>query len=334
MDNLTHTLMGVALSRAGFNRLTPQAGWLMVAASNVPDADIVLSFASPLVYLDQHRGPSHGLAWAPLVALLPLLLWRVLMRGRAVGRREWLGAYGASLGGVLIHDLIDCFNTYGVRLGLPFREDWVWLDWLPIADPWIWAMLAVAIAATQLSRLLSGEMGARRPTGRAASIAALILMVLWTGGRGWMHERAVAVLDARLYDGERALRVRALPAIESPLRWRGLVRTAGAWRTVEVNLLEEFNPDAARVHYDPAPSAALTAAKATRAGHSFLRFAQAAAWRVDPAPEPEGAVLVSATDLRFGDPQEGRFTLQVLVDGAARPLGAVFGFDRMEPPKP
>ena len=48
MDNLTHALSGAVLSRAGFNRFTPQAGWLMVAAANVPDLEFVLGLGDPL----------------------------------------------------------------------------------------------------------------------------------------------------------------------------------------------------------------------------------------------------------------------------------------------
>ena len=43
MDNLTHTLTGVLLARAGLNRLTPRAMLIVIIAANVPDFDVVQS---------------------------------------------------------------------------------------------------------------------------------------------------------------------------------------------------------------------------------------------------------------------------------------------------
>ena len=41
MDNLTHSLIGVALSRAGLNRVTPHATAILLLAVNLPDLDII-----------------------------------------------------------------------------------------------------------------------------------------------------------------------------------------------------------------------------------------------------------------------------------------------------
>jgi len=41
MDNLTHTLTGLALSQAGLNRWYARPGLLLIVAANIPDIDIV-----------------------------------------------------------------------------------------------------------------------------------------------------------------------------------------------------------------------------------------------------------------------------------------------------
>jgi inner membrane protein len=326
MDNLTHALSGVILSRAGLNRLAPQAGWLLVMAANAPDAEVISGLWDSTVYLDLHRGPTHALAFAPLVALAPLPVWRWLARKAHPGRREWAGAYACSLLGVLSHILFDWTNAYGVRLALPFSERWFRLDWLFVADLWVWAILGAGVAAAALARLVYGEIGAKPGSGRAGALAVLALLGLYLGVRAEAHARAVAVLESRIYQGQAPKRAYAIPGPVNLLRWRGLVETAGAWRSVEVDLLREFDPGAGRVYYAPEPSAALEAARATPVMRAFQRFAQAPVWQVSPAPQPEGAWVVTAADLRFGELSEGRFMGRVVVDARGRVLEQNFQF--------
>lgn len=327
MDNLTHALSGVVLSRAGFNRFTPQAGWLMVAAANVPDLEFVIGLKDSLLYLDLHRGPTHALAFAPLLALLPLPLWRWLARRARPGGREWAGAYICSLAAVLSHILFDWLNAYGVRLGLPFTDHWFRFDWLFIVDVWIWLILGASVGAALLTRLVYGEIGAKPGRGRTGAWVALALLVLYLGFRAETHAQAVAVLESRIYEGEAPLRVAAIPGPVNPFRWRGLVETAGAWRVVEVDLFREFNPGAAMVYHKPESSAAIRAAQTTDAARAFDRFAQAPVIRQVPFPEPEGATEVTMSDLRFGDPEEGRFTARILVGARGEVIESGFQFD-------
>ena len=65
MDNLTHTLAGVMLSRAGLNRVAPRATLVLALAANAPDIDIVTRGWGSLAYLHHHRGLSHSLLAVP-----------------------------------------------------------------------------------------------------------------------------------------------------------------------------------------------------------------------------------------------------------------------------
>src|SRR5437764_14642273 len=96
LDNLTHTLTGLALSRAGLNRLTPRATAVLLLAANIPDIDVISSAWGSLAYLNYHRHLTHSLLLAPAMAALPLLLARV-------AAREWKMAYLVSLAGVASH---------------------------------------------------------------------------------------------------------------------------------------------------------------------------------------------------------------------------------------
>ena len=81
MDNLTHTLVGVTLVRAGLGARTAGATAAMILASNLPDADIVTAFDGSLAYFAAHRGPTHGPLGVLALALVSALLvvgWRAL----------------------------------------------------------------------------------------------------------------------------------------------------------------------------------------------------------------------------------------------------------------
>src|SRR5262245_35198062 len=111
MDNVTHTLTGLMLARAGLGGKTKGATAMMLLAVNAPDMDVVSWFGGSLTYLESHRSYTHALVFAPLVALVPFALVRFL--GRApLGIAAYLGALGA----VVSHLLMDLTNVYGIRL--------------------------------------------------------------------------------------------------------------------------------------------------------------------------------------------------------------------------
>jgi hypothetical protein len=71
LDNLTHSLTGFALSRAGFDRFTKSATAILILAANVPDIDIVTRAWGSLAYLNYHRHLTHAIAAMPLGRLFP-----------------------------------------------------------------------------------------------------------------------------------------------------------------------------------------------------------------------------------------------------------------------
>jgi len=80
MDNITHTLVGLMLSRAGLDRGEKGTPLMIMLAANAPDMDTYNFFTDNLEYLQVHRGYTHSLVFAPLVALMPLLLVKAFTR--------------------------------------------------------------------------------------------------------------------------------------------------------------------------------------------------------------------------------------------------------------
>ncbi len=298
MDNLTHTLLGLALARAGGNRLSPYAGGLLVAACNAPDIDGLSRLDSTATYLRYHRGLTHSFLAAPALALAVVglfVLGRKLARSSRpfrLGRAYLLALFGVVFG----HVLLDWPTSYGTRLLLPFSDRWLAWDAVPIVDFWLLLALSAGLTLPYLFRLISEEIGAHSPGGRAGALCALGFLLLWFGLRGLCHARAVAVLDSHVYHGLEPRRIGAFADVVNPFRWHGVVETAETWELADVNLLEEFDPTRARTYYPPEASAPLEAARRTRTGQIFLDFARFPYSYVEQTEEGYDVVL---RDLRF-----------------------------------
>jgi inner membrane protein len=314
MDNLTHTAVGLFLSRAGLNRLTPRATPILLLAANAPDLDVVSAAGGSLNYLHYHRHLTHSFAALPLLAVLCVAL--VHFAGRKA--IAWKGAFAAAAIGLLSHLALDWTNIYGIRMLLPFSPEWLRLDTTNVVDLWIWAFCLLGVAGPFLARLVGSEIASAdartRTHGRGFAIFVLLFILLYNSGRGVLHARAVASLSSRLYDGNSPRRVIATPDTVNPFRWRGVIETDAAYAIQDLNLASP-DPLAARpvLFHKPDPDPALDAARLSPAVRAFLGFAQYPLWRVTPWPEIENARLVEVFDMRFGTPANPGFMARAIV---------------------
>jgi inner membrane protein len=152
MENLAHTLLGLAFAKGGLERATPLATTALVISSNLPDIDVLgrLTGGTP-AYLEYHRGFTHGfLGLAILAFVLTIALMfvdrRFRLRGDPFRRplrpvRIFFLAYLGGLG----HTFMDFTNVYGVRPLIPFNMRWFYGDLVFVVDPWIWLILGSAV---------------------------------------------------------------------------------------------------------------------------------------------------------------------------------------------
>ncbi|HEV7890569.1 MAG TPA: metal-dependent hydrolase [Pyrinomonadaceae bacterium] len=224
MDNLTHSLVGLAAAKAGLGRLSPYATVVCVAAANLPDADIVALAGGPSYYLANHRGITHSIVGALVLGVaFPVLFYaaeRLVARVRGREPRAQLkGLMLCSLLLIASHPLLDWTNSYGVRPFLPWDGRWSYGDILFVVDPWIWlvtggacflmtartrlrtAAWALLAAATTLLALLfaAGETTATVAVVRALWLAGLVSFVIlhrWGAGarHGWKIPAAALAL--------------------------------------------------------------------------------------------------------------------------------------------
>ncbi len=178
MENVSHTLAGFVLARSGLDESTPLAATALVVGANLPDVDLAWSgFKSALVYFHYHRGWTHSL---PGAAVLAAGLWIVLLgvdrlvlarRSGTAGRARPLPLLAAAAIGVGSHVLMDAANSYGVRPLLPWSDRWMYGDLWVIVDPWLWLLLGGAVYMT-------GRGGRRRDLVWSMGAAAAAIVVL------------------------------------------------------------------------------------------------------------------------------------------------------------
>jgi inner membrane protein len=327
MDNATHTAIGLFLSRAGLNRLSPYATPIVIVASNLPDLDIVTAAGGAVNYLHYHRHLTHSLIAMPVVALAAIAIVCAIVRKPV----QWLGAFIAALIGVASHLALDWTNVYGVRMLLPFSGEWLRLDITSVIDPWIWVVCGLGVAGPFLARLVGGEIGSggkkARHHGRGFAWFALLFVLSYDILRGNLHARAVATLKSRMYEDVPPTRALATPYALNPFRWRGVVETPGAWFVQELNFAAiSPEPDRPQVFHKPEPELAIEAARRSPAIAEFLAFSQAPLWRVTPWPAIENGRLVEVIDMRFGTPLATGFMAKAVVNGRGEVVDSEFHY--------
>jgi inner membrane protein len=303
MDNLTHTLTGFALARAGLDRRTRGATLTLVLASNVPDVDLVFQLGGPASYLEHHRGITHSLVAAPLLAVT---LAAAIRFGVREARMPWLVLAG--LVGVLGHLLMDLWTNYGTRLLEPFRGTWYALDLVFIIDPLLLALLG--------GTLLLAAWSAQGP--KIASMG-LGLVLAYVCGRAVLHERALEA--AREKVPAPLVQIAALPTPLNPFLWRILADTGEAYYTGEINLQGSTPP--LRKREKLAPNAAIEQARASELASVFLDFARFPWVEVEDTPE---GTAVKWTDLRFEWSGRESFVTRVVVGPDGRIRSEAFRF--------
>ena len=288
MDNLCHSLVGMALSRAGLNRRTALATSTLVIANNLPDIDVGV-FATDTLAMSFRRGWMHGvLAQLALpIALTGAMLVYDRFRKKTSpdDRVDAKQLLLLSYLGVLLHVFMDWTNSYGVRLLMPFSERWFYGDALYIVDPWLYLTLG-----------LGWWLGRKHARAARIGVALAAIYVLTMVFSNVLARREVAgglVRAGRPTD----TRFMVTPVVVNPFR-REVVIDVGD-RYEKGNLwfdpLPHFRPAGfgiAKSLNDPAVQDAL----ATPRARAFLRWSRFPFLQVNPG---EGGVWIN--DYRYAN---------------------------------
>jgi inner membrane protein len=297
LDNLTHTLTGLALSRAGLAKATRGATLALALASNLPDVDLVFAVHGSASYLEHHRGFTHSLVGAPLLALALALALRLLVPG---SRLPPLVA--CCLVGVTGHVFMDLWTSYGTRVLAPFDRHWLTWDLVFILDPWILAVLVAAIAWRRGT-----------PQGPRVASVGLGLVLAYVGARAVLHAQAIEAAVSRL-GGRPVERVAALPSPLNPFVWRVIADTGDAYWSGSLDLRGRSGPLLRRVKLAE-DATVVRAREESPIASVFLDFSSFPWLEVQ---ETADGTRVTWRDLRFEGTGRQSFAASVTLDRAGR----------------
>ncbi len=308
MDNITHSLVAVTIANAGLRRGGRGTTAALVIASNIPDVEVLTAFTGGrLSYLAAHRGPTHGPLALALALVAAGVVWLAQKaRGRRGGAASMWALVTAATIGVVGHVLMDLATSYGTRVLSPFSETWYGVDWMPIVDVYLWAVLAGFLAA-----------GAARPDlRRRLAVAALVLMGCNYALRAGAHQAALGeavAMEAEAVPGvasrtalafqyrgpaEPAAYPAALPTLWSPFQWRLITRVPQGFDVREIDLIGSRREGDAIAFPDGHGAFVEKAANAPVA-RTFLAFSRFPA--AEAMTHQNGDVTVHWYDMRFAE---------------------------------
>jgi inner membrane protein len=296
MDNLAHTLTGLAIAEAGLRRKTALGATTLAIAANLPDVDAFIYFVGDGIdALAFRRGWTHGILAMVVLPVLLAVIMRLASRLRRPGtdapavRWRWLLILSAI--GVWSHPLLDLLNTYGVRLLMPFSNRWFYGDALFIIDLWLWLALFVGVLLSR-RRTLRRTPHPARPAQAAIAIVGVYVVCMAISSR---VGRAIVERHA---EGPRAVRVMVSPIPVTPFR-RTVVRDLGErYETGELALgsATRYRRTGDTPTRDDGELAA--AAARTPDGAAFLSWSRFPRFAVEPGGEGR---LVRISDMRYAD---------------------------------
>jgi inner membrane protein len=307
MEPVTHALASIALGRAGLNKMTRMATPMLLVSGMVADVDWATRLSGASAFLHGHRTATHSLiGTAAIIAGTAAAFW---IAGRKYPKLavRMVAAIAICEIGASVHLALDLLNGYGVKLLWPFGAKWFAWDLADSVDAWIILFLLAGLLLPELFRLIHEEIGSKskRSGGQRGAIAGIIFVALFIAGRGFAHQRAITLLDAREYRTQTPLVVAAFPRPSNPLIWSGVIETDNAVINLDVPLGpgRDFDPDQAAVHFKPETSLALNNAVASATAIEFLNYARFPLASVGPNGD---GFQVRLRDMRFASELPGR----------------------------
>lgn len=218
MDNITHTLVGLTLSRTPLERAGRGTTAALIVASNIPDIDVVMALhGGRAAYLTDHRAFTHSVFGIVVLALVSAgLVWlwqRRPRRGAGAGSAaarpgaSFLALVGVSLVGTIFHVLLDLATPYGTRLLSPVSGLWYSTDWMPIIDIYFLAIL------------IGGSIAFLRRRERRRAIAACMIVLSLGYYAGRATARAAALHEAGAELAARGIHACTPDADPARARW-------------------------------------------------------------------------------------------------------------------
>lgn len=170
MDSLTQIVLGAAVGEAVLGKKVGNKALLWGGiAGTIPDLDVLFTSGGAIQEIVIHRGFSHSIVFAILMA--PLLGWLVNWLCRKKSEAGFFGWTMLFFWSIFTHPLLDSLTTYGTQLFLPFSDYRVSLATVFVVDlfytlPFLFCVIAVSfISRTRDWRKRINQIGLTISTG-------------------------------------------------------------------------------------------------------------------------------------------------------------------------
>ncbi len=291
VDPICHTLVGAALASTGLERKTRFGRATAIIGANLPDVDALSYACGETDALGIRRGITHGV---PALIVLPFVLaGAMLLLGRLPQRRrasttdfKWLLTLSAV--SVASHPALDFLNVYGMRWLMPFDGAWFYGDILYIADPWMWAILALALVAARLMRGREPARALARPA-CVGLLAAFGYVVAMAAGEAVSRRTVEASLD-----GAATPRLMIAPVPVDPFRRTVVIDGDAEYRLGVVKLLPSPRFVLGERRIPKGEGALARRAAATQEGRTFLQWARFPFFEVDASSAEPAVYIIDA----------------------------------------
>lgn len=243
MDSITQIVLGAAIGEliAGRKFGYRAALWGAIGGT-LPDLDVVTAlFLNPVDYLVAHRGFSHSVFFAfliaPIIAIVPSNIHKDLQ-----------GNYGywlkIMIWSIFTHPLLDTFTGYGTQLFSPFSDFAFEINSVFIIDP----VYTIPLLVFLIISLRTPINDPRRPKwvklGLLFSTVYLLLTVVLKliAHQHIKHNATTAGIEIN--------RMMSIPGPFSSILWRGLIETEDGFYQTYYSIFDSRN-DMLDFHFIP-----------------------------------------------------------------------------------
>ncbi|MCX7988922.1 MAG: metal-dependent hydrolase [Thermodesulfovibrio sp.] len=284
MDPVSHTLTGFVLSKT----ITKHKALIItfLIFSLLPDIDLLLRIHSTELFLNYHRGITHGVMASFLLPLIPAFILRV--------KTGFFKTYFLAFLAYGMHIFLDFTNQYGIKILSPFDWGSYDLSLTFIIDPYVVLPLLLAV-------ILSIKF---KKQAKLFYVLSLIFITIYIGVKAYLKVEARDFLKQKI----EAHQYRVYPMPNDFLRWWFVARFSDEYITGCVDLFGK------RIYIDSRYKIKnddlILKSKESESVKSLLNFAK------HPAAEikKEGdTIIVVWRELSYGFLPNDRFTAKVWI---------------------
>ena len=235
MDSLTQIVLGAAVGEAVLGKKIGNKAILWGAiAGTIPDLDVLFVGGDAIRELTVHRGFSHSIVFAIMMA--PILGWIVNWLYRKKNEADFRAWSFFFFWTIFTHPLLDCLTTYGTQLFLPFSDYRVSISSVFVLDFFYTVPFLASIIALMFFSRQDPKRRALNRIGIAISTAYLIL------GVAFKYVAQDKMESSLVEQGIPFTRGFTSPTPLNIILWSGVFESRDSYYICNYSLLDEAGP--------------------------------------------------------------------------------------------